>query len=110
MTKKSHQYSENFQKKEVTTEEKVDAINNSISSLVMAGCGVNLKFVVLPVLEDGKPMDDSFFVGLVNNHSVIPLCYTPTWKDGVESLDAIATGFLALGYRSGLARIIPEEH
>jgi hypothetical protein len=109
MMSKSHKYADQVRaQKELSTKEKLDVINNTISSLVLAGCGANLKFVVLPVIKDGEVMDDYFFVGLVNGHDAIPLCYAPTFKDAVEALDAIATGFLALGYKGGLARIKPE--
>lgn len=83
-----------------------DALNNSIPAFGLAGCGVSLRFVVLPVLPD----QDRFFVGLIQGHDAIPLCYADTFENAIEALDAISTGFLALGFRAGASTFIPDEH
>ena len=83
-----------------------DKLNNSLPAFGLAGCGVNLRFVILPDLNK----ENVFFVGIIVGNQAFPICFADTFENAVEALDAISTGFLALGYHAGSATFIPEDN
>lgn len=74
-----------------------------IQTYALAGCGASLKFAILPDLKQ----DGVFFVGLIADGKVIPLCFASDHDSAVEALGAITMGFLALGYQAGQITIRP---